>query len=73
MKKYKVVVSDCYKEERTILENITMEEREEFLNNYCKYTNSAHYGIQFWLRDDELEEMNIPYRAMGWKVDIYEC
>lgn len=75
MKKYKVFATDCNCNTVPIFSEIDDRGLNEFLNDYCRNGKNdidpwdKNYR---WLKDYELPEFGIPYRAEGWTVSFEE-
>lgn len=75
MKKYNVIAQDANNNVIQLFIEIDEVTFNEFLTEYC---NTDERDIDpwdknyRWLKDNELPEYNIPYRATGWIVRFCE-
>lgn len=76
MKKYNAIAQDANNNTIQLFVGIDEVAFNEFLNDYCepaeKYTAPWDKNSR-WLKDHDLPEYNVPYRAMGWIVRFCEA
>lgn len=71
--KYNVVAQDANLDEYLLLSGIDEASLRVFLNEYCTEDINPFDTLYRWLKDFELPEYGLPYRANGWLVRFIEA
>lgn len=66
---YTVKAQDANLNEYLILSDISREDLDEFITNYCSKADDP-WDDYYWLNDNELPECGLPYRSNGWIIRI---